>query len=423
MKMQKVRPVIKMLCFMILIPMVFASSLAVSASGLSVPDAEALYKAMPEYLSGMEFRTAIDEGNAYLAERPDDALINWYVGEAYLHMSEPAEAMPYFRHVRELLPDDPAAQSRAAYFIALCNYYTGKTADAENNFNECIDINGDAAFTGYAGQMLKTMNLLPYFDNWSIVETDHFIFHFHPVFNAEQIDEYSKKHEEAYVLQNQVLQSDPIKKIDEFVWDSEASAINATGQGFNFSSPTFCIINSLYTVTAGHLTSYILVFWMKKPADLLAPDLSIRNNRFINQGTGVYFNDQKHEYKLLIRLKNRLMVQNGLLAELDVTEQWKNDSVFDSVYPSSISQVIAGDFIEYLVKRAGAEKYKALLLAPSFTNAEAIYGNDLSVIIKDFESTYARNYRLFIALAAFVVLIILIRMIRRSVRRKRNKGK
>ena len=415
--------VTKFFCLVLFMTIILIPSLMVKANDLSsdhstISDVEVLFVEIPEYISNGDFQTAIDVGTEYLEEHPDDPTINWHLGEAYLRMSMPFDALPYFQRVSELLPDDKVVLARAKYFSALCYYYSGDTNKARNTFYECLRIDGDAEFSGYAEQMLSVLNLTPYFDSWNIVESDHFTFHFHPVFTAEERDEYSKKHEEAYVIQNEVLHSEPIKKIDEFVWDSEESLISIKGSGIKFSSPNTCIINSMYTVTAGHLTSYILVFWMEKPDDLLNVDISIRNSRFIDQGTGVYFNNQDPSEKSLDILKVKLLVRNGLRKKLDVKDQWENDEIFDMTYPSRISQVIAGDFIDYLVQSAGIDKYRLLLSDPSFTNASMIYRNELFKIINEFESKYARNYLLFIIPAAIIILFVLIMIIKKRVRIK-----
>ncbi len=367
-----------------------------------------------------DYNKVVDMGVPYLKDDPEDGEISYYVGESLLRQSKPAEAIPYLQKAISKYDEDPQFYAHAYYMMGLCQYYTGNNAEAVKALDVCVQENWNTEIAKNASSLLKMLNLSFYFNNWTISETDHFIFHFHPSITKAQIDEHSKNYEASYARINNSLPILPIKKLDDYVWDSEKTlkqqkADSSYTSGFS-NYPDFFMMDSDLSMRPENQLAVLLSYWASPPADLLNTMDKLQAVPFINEGTISYLKNNGLSGNVYIKWKTLLAVQNGFLPEPPIEVMWKDETL--SYYSYGTMQDISGAFVDFLISKAGTEKYRLLLEDPTYTNAQSIYGEQLSTIINDFEGRYRPNY-LVVIVSVLVLLFILVRNI--ISRRRRNR--
>lgn len=360
-----------------------------------------------------DYSKVTELGTTYLEGNPEDGTINYYVGEALLRQSEPLKAMKYLLKAISRYDENPELFAHAYYIMALCQYYSGNKEEAEKLLEECVKKNGSAETTQYAVNLMRTLNLKSYFDDWTILETKHFIFHFHPSFTRSQIDGYSKKLEDVYEKINAVLSSKPNKKLDDYVWDSlETLKIQKAGSAFTpgfLTYPDFCMMDSGFEKAPEKHLAILLTYWANPHTDLLDTMGKMKEIPFIYNGTYSYFADKSSIGKVLAKWATLLAFRNGFLPEPSIEAIWNDESKVN--YPDWSMREISGSFIDLIISKAGVEKFRLLLKEPTYLNAKSIYGDQFSSIIRKFEERYKANYIALIVLVLVLVIILSMRLL------------
>lgn len=359
---------------------------------------------LDKMFSNRQYTESIGKGTEFLKNEPDDVYLNMIVGRsifnlAYLNSQDYKNALPY---LEKAIQNDKQNTWMKAWSIenaAVCYYMIGQTKKANEYLDQCISMNSTKNVTEAASNTKKQVNLNSYFDDWKIIKTEHFIFHFHPSFDDKKISKFTKTRETAYSNLNNFFKSNLPKKIDFYVWDSNDSAMKVLGTPLGFALPNLCIVNSRYDQTPGHEMTHVLSYYMYP---------NVKVNTFINEGTATYFNQlNRTEYIKEFKLRTKFNNNSMKYKYISIVNLWKDGSLFRKAYPDGISYTLGSAFVRHLIKEGGIDKYKEFLQDQTYENAKKVYGEQLNDIVKKFDNQYVVNYMLTKVLIAFTLLVAL----------------
>lgn len=207
---------------------------------------------------------------------------------------------------------------------------------------------------------------------WSVVETDHFRFHFSPQAHVEHAT-FTKKEERAFDELRKTFEGALPGKIDFHVWSTSAEAQPLLGRPLGFSEPRLLQIHATASQSPGHELTHVLVFHTVRPEKI---------TRFIAEGVAVAF-DLVPRDRLAVA---RSILRRNAIRSVSVAALWEQTTALsdDVMYP------IAGAFVERLAIRGGNARLLRLLKTQTLTEARAIYGTDLDGIIREFETELSR---------------------------------
>lgn len=291
-----------------------------------------------------------------------DALLG--VGKSYNSLNEFNLAIPYLLKAKEYATVD--WQISWSLIDLMTSYYSiGKRAEAKECYNMALKATG----TKNSESALKNLGLLfgfdQVYDKWKIVEKDNIRFHFQKTAAIDNIENYMKVREKAFLTINEFFAANMPKKIDFFVWKSNAEAMKVLHASLGFTKPQFCISHNRSNQTRGHEITHNISFWREK---------SGTGTKFINEGIGVYF-DQTNNNRML----NAKQVAKK--KPIDVKDLWLNGKK----YSEEILYPVAGAWVGALVL-FNKEKFLALSKNQTYQNALLIYGDELNSMIDEFNN-------------------------------------
>lgn len=355
------------------------------------------------------YEEVVFKASAILKTDADNAYAAMYLGSAYEETMEFDKAIPYLEAALANGKTDSVCVARSECVLGLCDYMTGDRENAVASLNASIACDADSEIADEAKDILKGINADSYFDDWITVESEHFLFHFHPSFSETKREWFVQTREDAYGEVNKFFNSKPIKKIDFYVWDSNESAKKILGQELGFTNPYLAVINSLYNQTTGHEITHTLSYWMYPERTATA---------LINEGTATYFNcsvDEEHSEEQL-----REKIQGRKASGFDIKKLWDSDDAFRQ---QDNSYIIGSSFVRYLIQKGGDDKFKELMKNETYNNAKTIYGDAIDQYINDFNTLYKPHKtdgKLYILLAAAVLTSLIISIVLFYLKRKKQ---
>lgn len=286
------------------------------------------------------------------------------IGRAYAALNEFNLAIPYLLKVKKNATE---SWQLAWSFVDLTSSYfgTGQIKEAKEYYNKALKIKG----TKSSASSLKRLGLLCGFDSfykkWETVEKDNITFHFQKPSSVGKLDDYMKERELAFSNINSFFSSEMPKKIDFFVWESNAAAEKILHTSLGFTVPEYCVSHNRPNQTTGHEITHCISFWRDKD--------NVRT-RLINEGMGVYF-DQTNS-NLMEKAK-----KVAIDVKIDIKDMWINEKG----YTEQILYPVAGAWVETLILY---DKLKFLKLSKNQTyeNALFIYGDEINTLIEEFNN-------------------------------------
>lgn len=285
-------------------------------------------------------------------------------GRAYTGLNDFKLAIPYLLKAKDRATAN--WQTSWALIDLMSSYFSiGEIEKAKECYNEALKIKG----TSNSTSTLKKLGLLfgfdSYYNKWETVEKNNIIFHFQKTSSIPNLDNYIKERVIAYSNINDFFSSEMPKKIDFFVWKSNAEAKKILGASLGFSKPQNCISHNRPNQTSGHEITHCISFWRDKD--------NVRT-RLINEGMGVYF-DQTNSN----RMEKAKAVASDI--KIDIKDMWINERK----YPEQLFYPVAGAWVEALILY---DKVKFLKLSKNQTyeNAFIIYGDEINILIEEFNN-------------------------------------
>jgi len=327
------------------------------------------YDNLWQLYSDGNFEEVVELSKSELADNPDDPDLNSLVGRSLTELQDYYEAVLYLQKVVSYDASDPPSKAWALNYLGKCYFALGEYDKSQKYLEECIELNATKNATNSSTGWYGVFGFDSYFNDWKIVEKEHFIFHIQPNTKIKGLENFIEEREDAFTKINSYFGSTIPKKIDYFFWNSNRDAQNVGIQELGYAKPEYCLIHSLCDQSIGHEMTHVITHHL------------IRNPKktsLINEGTAVHF-DQTGLDKLKIA-KNRLGNQYVSIIEL-----WDN---WEALSPD-ISYPLAGAFVKHLLEKGGKENFLELLKDQSFDNAALIYGEQLEDIITGFERILA----------------------------------
>ncbi|MDX2432825.1 MAG: hypothetical protein QNK35_17940, partial [Bacteroides sp.] len=104
-----------------------------------------------------------------------------------------------------------------------------------------------------------------------------------------------------------------------------------------------------------------------------------RKTGLINEGTSVCFDMSNNNRKQTV---SNYLKNNG--ESIDIRDVWSNWNK----YPQELSYPLAGLFVTALIEGFGRDEFLSFFPNQTYENARAVFGEDLDVMIEEFEATY-----------------------------------
>jgi hypothetical protein len=205
------------------------------------------------------------------------------------------------------------------------------------------------------------------FTGWTVLETQHFRFHFPPQPRATP-NEFSEQMEKAHAELQKFFGGPLPAKISFYVWNSSTEGEKVLGRPLGFARADLLLIHATADQTPGHELTHIFVHHAARPE---------ATSRFVEEGTAV---------ALDLTQKDRMAVARAAVARAapllpTIRDLWlqAGRAPADLLYP------IAGAFIDRLLSQ-GRDPFLRFLKNQTLEHARLVYGARFDELIREFEA-------------------------------------
>jgi len=320
------------------------------------------------YMSG-DYDQTIAKANEYLADDTNNLEYKSILGRALFDMGETESALPILEYVVKNDKNNTWTKAWSLAYLGKSYFMLSEYLKSENALKACIELNATKNATNEAYSTLILFGFYKFFNDWEIIESDNFRFHFQKKSDTDK-KLFIDTRETAFQKINGFFNSGLPKKIDFFVWESADDAKLILRRELGFADPAYCIVHSRSEQTVGHEMTHVISNYSAK---------KIIKTGLINEGTAVCF-DLTHENKEEIIVK--WLESNN--EQIDIKGLWSNWQK----YPHEFSYPLSGIFVKGLIDKFGKEMFIKFFTNQTYENAKTIFGNDIDTYISDFEKKY-----------------------------------
>ena len=317
------------------------------------------------YMSG-DKEKAIEMATELLKASHDNIQYKLVLGRALADMGKFKDAIPHLEFTATNAPGSNWRKAWALDYLGGCYFMTDRYYDAKKAIDACIQMNATQNATNDATRKSLLYGTNEYYNDWKIIESDHFRFHFQNMSETDR-NKFVSSSETAFQTINAFFESDLPKKIDVIVWTSREDAMNLLRASLGFANPENCVVHTHYQQTRGHEITHVISYYSTE---------MISRNRFINEGTAVCFdlsnNDRIQQVKKWKTDNNR---------KISILDFWENSNN----YPEEIVYPLAGIFVKAIIDTFGKEKYIEFIGNQTYEHAKSVFGEELDQLIQDFE--------------------------------------
>ena len=310
------------------------------------------------------YSRAIEIGINELKENENNSELNLIVGRAYTDSHQFKKAIPFLSKGIQPKGKMNWISGWSYAYLGKCYILTDQYKKSKESYKKCIQLNATKNSVNMAKKSIKALQMIPFFDSWKIVETEHIRFHFQEIDKIKNVNKYTNSREEAYRKNNEFFSASLYKKIDFYVWENPEDAKKMYGRSLGWASSNFVLINSKKNQTKGHEITHILVAFGLHPT---------KTCNFINEGIAVYF-DLSNRDRLKAAKKS---VKDK---QIDVVEHWKKS--YEEL--NDYDYTVGGAFMEYLFETRRDEEIKKMLKNQTVENAKKVF-SDFDKLIATFE--------------------------------------
>lgn len=318
------------------------------------------------YNSG-DYKLVIEKAQPLREMDRENVDLNLIIGRSLTDLQHYETAVKY---LETAVNNDKTNSWRKAWglgYLGTCFFMLENYENSENSINECIRLNATKNATNYAYGASLLFGYNKFYDNWKLVESENFRFHFQNM-SEPDIKNYIASREAAFQNINQFFTSELPRKIDFFVWDSKEDAKNLLNANLGFARPAFCIVHSHYQQTRGHEMTHVISNY--------SSEIQNKTN-LINEGTAVRFDQTNRDKEKAVK---EWIKTNG--QKVAVTDVWANWTE----YPEELTYPLSGLFVTSLIDNFGRDKFLEFFSNQSYENAKIIFGDKLDKVIADFEN-------------------------------------
>ncbi|MBC8052602.1 MAG: tetratricopeptide repeat protein [Sphingobacteriaceae bacterium] len=307
-----------------------------------------------------EFDEVLSQAKALEKNEPENIELKFLLGRVYTDIEMPDKALPYLLYVGQNAKS--FTQAWAWAYLGTVYFQMGDYPQAKNYLQKTISLNVTPNVTRFAINKSTLFGFANAYNDFITKETQHIIFHFHPELIKTGLDTsaFMKERENAFTAINKFFTASVPKKIDFFVWNSQEALTTTTGSKYPYSMPAFSVCQTVYNQTAGHELTHVISHHSDK---------ILQKSAMINEGTAVYFDQEK-----INRLQHaRTVVRNAGLISITLKEFWNGSNI-----DGKVLDAVTGAFIEYLIEKKGKDKFLQLFRDQTYENAVRVYGSDFS---------------------------------------------
>lgn len=338
-------------------------TLAQSSSELDILDYQNNYEEM------------IKKAPELLKADPDNPRLNMYLGKALCITGHYAEAMVYLQKADELLKaggqtqNDINTQGWAKYYLSRCHWQFRNYEGAKALLEECLKMTSEQEVVNNALTLYRVFGFTDYYKDWTVIESEHFVFHFANPSDVKDIAAFITEHEETFQRVNRFFNSKVPRKVDCFIYNSLGDILDNQSYRGGLAYGGLCVIHLMYLQSSGHEMTHVIAYYCSD---------SITIAPLIGEGTAVYFT---RPYVSQLNFARKIMQERGI-SSVSIKDLW---TYWTSTVPDDLAYSVAGAFVEYLIDKEGESKYRQLLMNQTYENAKTIYGERLDQLIAEFE--------------------------------------
>ncbi|OUJ74778.1 tetratricopeptide repeat protein [Hymenobacter crusticola] len=292
------------------------------------------------YGSG-QLDAAISLGDKELRAHGEQNGISMFVGRAYADKQQFQTAIPYLSKSLASASSSADVKAWSEAYLGTCYYALQEYPKAKQAFEQVVAAAATKNVTAYATKRLGMLRAQEMAADWKLIETAHFRFHVQAPENLGVAPEaYAAAHEQAFETENRFFRATLPRKIEYYVWDERAAAIQVLSQNLGFTVPELLTTHAVKNQTKGHETAHMLVAYGLRPSP---------QSRLINEGIAVCFDQTSRN-----RLQEARQATGGTV---DIWKMWEQPQSYsdEQLYP------VGGALLEYLLAHSSEADVKQLL--------------------------------------------------------------
>ncbi len=303
-----------------------------------------------------------------LQNEPQNSALNLKCGRDLADGGDSTGAIAYLENVLTLEAQNSRDKALALHYLGRCYFVIGEYDKSRKAFSDSANMGVGEDFASGARWYQNLLGYSDFYAPWSVLESEHFVFHFQTPSVVQDQAHFIKTREAAYKDITSFFNGVTLPhKINFFVWNSKESAMQNAGFSLGFAVPPLSVIHSNFNQTTGH-----------EPAHIVSANFNgfAGTSMFINEGIAVYLNQAGQNHLEITRQFLKLHPE----VEISVKAVWANKTLPSEYYS------LAGAFVTHLLEKGGKEKLLALVRRQSYPEAVEIYGAELDRLITEFEA-------------------------------------
>ena len=316
-----------------------------------------------ELINKRQLDSAIHLSRKILSKEPENGQVLFGMGRSHMRKGNIDSAFLFLNRALGVSDSPLHTKAWTMHDLSLCYYYRGNYKESKDLLEKAIKLEATKNVTASAGRYYTLLGFDSRFNSWSVRESEHFVFHFQ---NKEfkQIDRFISMKENGFRSINKFFGGTLPKKIDYFVWDSDAAGKVVLNASLAFTEPSLCLTHTSAGHTIGHEITHSI------SADAVKMK---KKHRLISEGVCVYFD---------LSSKNNMTELRRRASSIDIVSIWKNEVQVgdDILYP------LGGEIVKRLVEKYGREKFLQLLSVQTYESAQEIYGSAINDILSGIEN-------------------------------------
>ena len=290
------------------------------------------------------------------------------------------EGVYLINRINEQIAENNIPQSLIAWYylwLVSINYFVGNYDDVNKYLEICNGLSLNDEQLKLKEKFLVMFGVHDFYKDWTILETENFIFHYRKDKNSQvDIDAFILSREKAFTKIQNFFNSNLHRKIDFYLWDSREEAFAILKRHLGFAIGQYYLIHNASDQSIGHEMTHIITHYINGAKSITS---------LICEGAAVLF-DQS-ESRNNVDFAKRMMGKNNI-KEINIKGLWEN---FFSV-SSGVSYSVAAVFSEKLLNKFGKEKYIEIVKTQTYDEVCALAGKEnLDEIIKETQDIFNGN--------------------------------
>lgn len=323
-----------------------------------------------------QFEEVVKQGQAMLNTGTESAQIALAVGRALTDLGQSEAALPYLIRAVKNDPDRTWVYAWAQVYLGHIHARLGDLKAATEAYKLARDCGATRNATRSAFNNMRLLGLDEFYDDWPVVETDHFVFHFSPRLGIMDRSSFILDREAAYATIQDWFGGGPAEKVRFFVWADPVEAEMSGMPPLGFARAEYYLIHAHVKQTRGHEITHVVSQHAVLPME---------KTGLINEGIAIV-HDQTGRDTMERARQAVAMGRKGLggdpFVEVGVRALWEDWSLLTDTY----SYPIAAAFTEVLLEKGGKETYLVFFADQTYAHAQEVYGPELETWIDAFEA-------------------------------------